>query len=74
MPTCFFIGHRTAQAVRNVKKRHPEVTLTRLLAYYRTDRPDELSPGFGTSLRLPHRLRPGLSRQHTGDRESGSRP
>ena len=87
MPTCFFIGHRTAppdilprliaaverhiteygvtefivgshgdfdrlaaQAVRNVKKRHPEVTLTRLLAYYRTDRPEELSPGFDGSL------------------------
>ena len=82
MPTCFFIGHRTAppdllprlidaverhaadygvtefvvgshgdfdrlaaQAVREVKKRRPGVTLTRLLAYYRPDRPEALPPG-----------------------------
>lgn len=39
-----------AQAVRDAKKRHPEVTLTRLLTCYRADRPEELPQGYDGSL------------------------
>ncbi len=42
--------HLAAQAVRDVKKRHPDITLTRLLAYYRADRPEQLPPGYDGSL------------------------
>lgn len=50
--TAFYVGHygnfdrMAAQAVKEAKKRHPEVTLTRLLPYHPYDRPQPTPAGF----------------------------
>lgn len=52
----FVVGHRGGfdrvahAALAAVKKRHPEITLTLLLAYHPTLRPVPLPPGFDESL------------------------
>lgn len=40
----------TARAVIEAKKRHPQVTLFRLLAYHPADRPQDLPEGFDGSI------------------------
>lgn len=42
-----------AKALAEAKKRHPQVTLTLLLAYHPGERPVKLPGGFGTSLYPP---------------------
>ena len=42
--------HMAAQAVKNVKRQHPGIRLTMLLAYYNPQKPTPLTEGFDGSL------------------------
>lgn len=57
--TEFFVGHYgrfdalAAHAVKDAKKRHPEVTLTLLLPYHPFDRPTPIPKGFDSTFYPP---------------------
>lgn len=57
--TEFFVGHYgrfdalAARAVKNAKKRHPEVTLTLVLTYHPFDRPIQTPKGFNGTFYPP---------------------
>ena len=57
--TEFFVGHYgrfdalAARAVKDAKKRHPEVTLTLLLPYHPFDRPIQTPKGFDRTFYPP---------------------
>lgn len=57
--TAFLVGgyggfdRMAARAVMEAKRRHPEITLTRLLPYHPAERPVDLPPGFDDSFYPP---------------------